>query len=114
LGARRCPFVLSGEDEIITEQLEFGTVLESAPSRLGFVIDFSKFLSRKKKGKKVRFPEQEKGKKKENWHGHARGHTYHDQRFLHARDDIACEVRVAFGVQHRRELVESRGVNHHV
>ncbi len=48
----------------MTEQLEFGTVPESTPLRLGFVIDFSKFLSRQKREKKVRLPEQEKGKRK--------------------------------------------------
>jgi hypothetical protein len=44
LGTRYCPFVLSHENEIIIEQLELGAILETTLTRLGFVIDFSKFL----------------------------------------------------------------------
>jgi hypothetical protein len=46
LGTRRCPFILSEEDKIISKKLELGIALESALSRLDFVIDLSQFLSR--------------------------------------------------------------------
>jgi hypothetical protein len=47
LGTRRRPFVLSGEDEIMTEQLKFGALLESMLPRLCLVIHFGEFLQRK-------------------------------------------------------------------
>lgn len=49
LGTMRSrPFVLSGEDKVIIEQPELGTLLESTLLRLRLVIDFGKFLPRNK------------------------------------------------------------------
>jgi hypothetical protein len=45
---RSRPFVLCGEDKVIIEQLELGTLLESTLLRLRIVIDFGKFLPRNK------------------------------------------------------------------
>jgi hypothetical protein len=43
-----------------------------------------------------------------------RPHAHHDQRLLHAKDGIAREEFIAFGVQRRDELAETWGVDHHV
>ena len=60
---RYFPLTLGEEDEVISKQLGTDAVPELALSRLGFVIDFSEFLS---KTKKLSFPI---GKKKTNWRG---------------------------------------------
>ena len=38
----------------------------------------------------------------------------HDQRLFHAKDGVASEDGIALWEQRRRELVESRSVDHHV
>jgi hypothetical protein len=63
LGACTRPFVLSEEDEIIIEQLELGTLLESTLPRIRLVIDFRKFLPRNKS------TSQNKNKKRLVWTG---------------------------------------------
>jgi len=71
LGVRYFPFVFGEEDKVISKQLEPGTVLESAPPRLGYAIEFNEILS---KTKRLSFPRQGEGKKsKAHWPGHALG-----------------------------------------
>jgi hypothetical protein len=95
------PFVLSEEDEIVIKQLELGTLLESTLSRLCLVIDLGKFLP----------SSNLKSNENKTTPGFA---TYHDERFLHPTDGIAREVRIAFWIQRRNELVVTRRIDHHV
>jgi hypothetical protein len=132
LGLRCREFFLREEHKIEIDQLELGAILESTFSRLGFIINFSEFLSkvveREKSARQNKKGKENEGRKmtgsglprrmtlKEErtspWVG--RNVTYHNERFLHAKGDIVREVRVALWVQRGRELVESRCVNHHV
>lgn len=106
-------FVFNEEEKVISEQLELDTVLEPALSRLGFVVDFEVFISRRKKIQlsKTRRRTEKEEKLARTRSGDDPGdrcasdlyprivHTHHDGLFLRTKDDIAQEVWVALWVQ---------------
>jgi len=75
LGASRRSFDVAEENKVIGKQFKLAAIRESALPRLGFVIDFRKFL----------IDIDQSARQKAAGVSHV---AYHDQRFLHAKDGV--------------------------